>query len=93
MNEGVEKELFELFDFCGCGAPWEVVSYIKKYLTEIGKDWEERGNLKDDSAYWMAAYLCDAHGLTDHGTSVRAAWLTELGEEWLEKLKNYEGEE
>lgn len=93
MNESIEDEMCELFDFCGCGAPWEVVSYIKKYLTEISKDLEERGSLNEDAAYWMAAYLCDAYGLTEHGTCVHSAWLSELGKEWLEKLKNYEDEE
>lgn len=93
MNEDIEDEMCELFDFCSCGAPWKMVAYIKKYLTEISKDWGERGSLKEDAAYWMAAYLCDAHGLTEHGGSVGSAWLTELGKEWLEKLKSYKVEE
>lgn len=92
MSEDIEEEMCELFGFCGCGAPWEMVSYIKKYLTETSKDWGERNDLKADAAYWMAAYLCDAYGLTNHGGNVGSAWLTELGKEWLEKLKDYEEE-
>lgn len=89
MSE-VVNELFNLFDFCPCGAPWEVATYIRDYLTEISKDRDKRDNLKQDAAYWMAAYLCDAHGLTEHGGSVGGAWITEYGKWWLEKLKSYE---
>jgi hypothetical protein len=89
MSE-VINELFDLFGFCPCGAPWKVATYIREYLTEISKDLNKRVNLKQDAAYWMAGYLCDAHGLTEHGGSVGGAWLTDLGKEWLEKLKSYE---
>lgn len=90
MNE-VIKEMFDLFGFCSCGNPWKATEYIKKYLTEISKDMDKRGDLESDVAYWLTAYLCDAHGLTEHGGSVGGAWLTELGKEWLEKLKGFEG--
>ena len=88
--EEIEEDVMELFGFCGCGAPWEIVSYLKKYLDE-NKDWDNRGQLNVDVAYWLMAYLCDLHGLTEHGSSVGGAWLTDLGKEWLNRLSNYEG--
>ena len=92
-NDEIEDELFELFDFCHCGCPYIVTSYIKKYLREIKKDILERNELLEDEAYYLAAYLCDKHGLTDHGVSIRGAFLTDLGEKWLEKLERHKEEE
>lgn len=88
----IVEEFIQLFDFCGCGRPEKVMSYIRDYLSETNKDINKR-DMKDDAAYWMAAYLCDSKGLTEHGTSVAGAWLTDLGREWLEKLNKYEEEE
>ena len=92
-NEEIEDELFELFGFCHCGCPYIVTSCIKRYLREIKKDILERNELPEDEAYYLAAYLCDKHGLTDHGVSIRGAFLTDLGEKWLEKLEGHKEEE
>lgn len=87
-----EEEFIQLFGFCGCGRPEKVMLYIRDYLLEVSKDISKR-DMKDDAAYWMAAYLCDDKGLTEHGSSVAGAWLTDLGREWLEKLNKYKEEE
>lgn len=88
MNEAIEEEVMALFGFCGCGAPWKVVSYLKKYLDELEN---HTNQLEDDTTYFLMAYLCDKSGLTDHGSSVGSSWLTDLGKEWLIKLKDYKG--
>ena len=87
----LEDEIMHRLDFCGCGEPGRVVKCMREYLNAVAiDDFDDRGDrisdMLHDDAYLIMAYICDQHGLTDHGTSILGAWITRKGEEWLDLL-------
>ena len=49
------------------------------------------GHVCDDPLLQFMAYLLDDKGLTEHGTSINGAWLTDEGEVCLEVFNMYLG--
>lgn len=43
----------------------------------------------NDPAAYCTLTLCDRAGLLEHGSSIRGAWLTKLGKDYLACLKDY----
>jgi hypothetical protein len=85
--------------FCGCGDPdsaWETVrEYLECYekwgiachdgtCIDIAASYQPK---LETGADWIVAYVLDHAGLTEHGSNVRGAWLTEGGDEALAFLK------
>ena len=71
------------FAWCGCGDSPEIDAAMLDYLRRI-----ERSDYGDyeDIAYMLLAYMADARGWADHGTTIRCARLTEDGKEAMANL-------
>jgi hypothetical protein len=64
--------------FCGCGEPEKAWRWVLVYLTEL----ETRtAHVPTTGLEYIAVYLLNHLGITEHGTSVRGAFLTEAGKE------------
>lgn len=87
----IENEVMNMFGFCGCGNPEDIVENLHQYLIicKLRSDdrvpEEYKLNLSTD-IYRPYEYLADKAGLTDHGGSIGYAWITEKGDELLKKL-------
>lgn len=80
--------------WCGCGDIDEALALVLRYLQalytgqRVGQTWgptlREQAGI-DEDAWRLLSYVCDAAGWTEHGVSVRGAWLTEEGRHalWL----------
>ena len=67
---------------CSCGRPYIFVRQLYDYLKIA-----ENIGLPDDK-YIPYMYIADALGLTEHGSSVYGAWLTEKGKEIVKRVEN-----
>ena len=83
-----------MFQFCGCGTPEEAGRLILQSLKLIRDcnaekiTWKERDKQYPSEAWrYFMAYQLDNWGLTEHGTSVDSAWLTDKGIEVMEDLE------
>jgi hypothetical protein len=69
--------------FCGCGDP-EAASAALLRLLRLHPLYDHQDELRemvpDQGALYLLLYALDRHKLTDHGSSVAGAWLTEKGE-------------
>lgn len=73
LDQDGYNDSFELIlGVCGCIAD-VVADTIYKYLTDV--------DYTDFDA--MTAAMADTLGFTEHGGSVRSAWLTEAGKAWM----------
>lgn len=89
LNDKIEEEVCDLFDFSGCGAPHKLVIQLRDYLRYYSREDKENLEWCKDEWLWIA-YLCDREELTDHGSSIGYVWLTDKGKQWLNKLNRYE---
>ena len=80
-DELIDDIMLNMFDFCPCGTPDIFVNQLYKYLKLV-----EARTLPDDK-YIAYEYLADKVRLTDHGTSVLGAWLTDKGETLLKRME------
>ena len=85
-DEPIEDEVMRELGLCGCGDPWTFVRQLAEYLKNVRDrvPMYEGENLEKFIAYM---YLCDDRGLTEHGSSVLGAWLTDKGKELLKRLE------
>ena len=83
---------YEKLNWCGCGDPNMAKEVIKDYLEVVkakfdsNADFKEKFGVKfvyDDKLLLCLAYTLDAAGFTDHGSSIRGAWLTDEGKMFL----------
>lgn len=88
-DEGVshrsKKEYLQIsvLGFCGCGDGDAVMVYVKEFLEKLDRqDWGEY----EDMPYMFLCYWADDKGFTEHGTTVRCSWLTDLGKELLNDI-------
>lgn len=70
---------------CGCGDPEAVWAWVLAYLR--GMDGRVDAWKPETGPDYLAAYLLDDLGLTEHGTTIRASWLTPLGRQTLAFLE------
>lgn len=76
--------------FCGCGSPDVAWQWVLDYLARHGdEDAAKRWTAAETGPEWIAVYLMDHLDLTEHGTGIRGAWLTERGEEALAFLREH----
>lgn len=92
--------LYEVMGFCGCGEKFSSMADVRDYLMivnirheqsfEISRNiLEKRFGVKyvsDNSLLQFMAYTLDNNGLTDHGSSIDGAWLTDIGKKCLNIL-------
>lgn len=74
---------------CGCGNPELATAYLHRALRlfpayEHVAEWREL--VPDEGLRLLLAYQLDQRGLTDHGTYIDGAWLTEKGRGLLAAL-------
>lgn len=67
--------------FCGCGDPEAAWGWVLTYL--LGLKLHAPPNEPESGAEWVAIYLMDHLGMTEHGSCLHGAWLTDSGEEAL----------
>lgn len=82
MSEEFVNEIMDMFEFCGCGCPDCFVEQLYEYLKLV-----EKREIPDDK-YVAYMYLADNAGLTEHGSSVYGAWLSEKGKKLLKKMED-----
>ena len=86
-NKIVKYYYYERLNWCGCGLPETAVDTVAKFLeamaeTEIDnrhrklKEYFKVRFIEDDPLLLCLAYTMDGAGFTDHGSSIRWAWLT-----------------
>ena len=92
---------FQKLGVCGCGNPLPVLALLRELL-EVGdlrrRDrWDESTQRLDaalpgyeSALHWLPLYWLDHAELSEHGGGVRGYWLTELGEQTLEYLRENE---
>lgn len=72
---------------CGCGDPEAVWAWVLAYLTE--RNALDGGWRPKTGTDYLAVYLLDDLGLTEHGATIRVAWLTDTGRECLAFLEEH----
>ena len=94
---------YEKLDWCGCGDPDSAKITVRDFLWALHVDigsWEKREErfhekfgVKDvygNNLLLCLAYTLDAAELTEHGSSIGGAWLTEEGKMFLWLLEQNE---
>lgn len=91
---------------CGCtdetvGSIRDYLDAVRIHHDKAAGGWEaghrlleekfHHGHVCDDPLLQFMAYLLDDKGLTEHGTSINGAWLTDEGEVCLEVFNMYLG--
>lgn len=94
----LEEEFWAMLGFCCCGQPDQLIPLFVNYLRFCGMDSDKKGRAVGwekgayrDNLTMLIAYVCDKEELTDHGTGIGWAWLTEKGGEWLALLSQVYG--
>ena len=77
--------------FCGCGNSEEVWEWVHSYLEMLhGRvDGERPAWMPESGPEYLAAYVLDHIGLTEHGISIHYPWLTTSGIEALAFLNEH----
>ena len=80
--------------FCGCGDPdaaWgEVLKELERLVAVHKQGFDKQEAEPERSGLWyILAYLLDFVGLTEHGSTIHYAWLTDEGTAALEFLQKY----
>lgn len=75
------------FNFCGCGDSIRVLEWMCGELRKVDK--REFPNYDEEPQRHFALYVFDAADFIEHGTSIRCAWLTEKGKEWLQDAEEW----
>lgn len=76
--------------FCGCGNPEEACRALHDLLVlhPLYENQEAlRRLLPNEGSRQFMLYILDAMGLTEHGTSVNGAWLSDKGQAVLAALR------
>ena len=98
MEECENFFYYEKLNWCGCGSPEVAKRVVRDYLEAASlKSDEKREALKkrfgfdhvyDNELLLCLAYAVDAAELTEHGSSIGGAWLSDEGKMFLWLLKN-----
>lgn len=80
-------------DLCGCGtnAHWEIVLKLLEMAEDHDKNGSFYGPDGSELATWIefGAKVLDSWDLTEHGTGIGGAWLTDEGKLLLEFLRDF----
>lgn len=95
----VQRFYYEELNWCGCGCPGEVLTFMRDVLQAINnrsENWTDETNAKifelvprDTALGTSYLYMLDAHGLLEHGGSIGGSWLTDKGKDILKMLNSY----
>ena len=88
MNKENEEIFADMFRVCSC-ADTEAVAKTLIRVLEFASDnvGQYHKLFDDDGAYYLIAGQLERNDLIEHGVSIRCAWITEKGKEFLTKLK------
>jgi hypothetical protein len=79
--------------FCGCGSPHSAAASLLKLL-RLHPLYDHRRELEvllpDKGIQHLVLYMLDCFDLTEHGSSVGGAWLTDKGKAVMEALAGEE---
>jgi len=80
------------FGACGCSDLEAMISVVKDLLEWMSENIMERQGYEklfngNEGVFYLLAGRLDSLGFSEHGTSIRCAWLTEKGKEFLSALK------
>ena len=91
MNEIIENKLIDMFGICNCAEIDLVVKTLIRFL-----EWAESVErddyntlYKDAGIYYLIAGMCEKNDLIQHGVSIRCAFISPKGKEFLTLLKQY----
>jgi hypothetical protein len=103
LDDLTDEIQVELFGFCGCGQPEENIIFIMGGLDLIsrhhktGKPYDKghydlwnKESLEYFKTYQIQSffhYWADSMDLTEHGGGIGGSWLTDKGEDVLERLR------
>ena len=101
----IQAFLYNEFGACGCSDLEAMINVVKCLLEWMSENIMERQGYEklfngNEGVFYLLAGRLDSLGLSEHGTSIRCAWLTEKGKEFLsalqtitaEQIENCEGE-
>lgn len=81
--------------FCGCGSPEAAAAAVLRLL-RLHPLYEHRADFEawiaDEGIEYFLLYWLDRNELTEHGTSVGGAWLTDRGKALLDALAREEAD-
>lgn len=92
-------EIYNEFEWCGCGQPNAVLERVKEVLglLQDTKNWDyiNKLMLEDErpDLYYTFFYMLDRVELIQHGSGIHFSWLTEKGKDFLLGLNLYTIEE
>jgi len=85
---------YGVFKFCGCGNPEDFTKDILEFLKWSGSEGDAKyksekfpSGCYTSDYYFLMGYLCDAARLTEHGSGLGWAWLTDKGRKWVDLLE------
>ena len=90
---------YELIGICGCGMPEKAMIQVRNYLRCVSDhfDWDKREaefqkyfgctSVYDNPLLLFMAYILDEKELTEHGSGIGGAWISELGKMCLTVLE------
>lgn len=73
--------------FCGCGEPETVWTWVRDYLAFLRPGSGGWPFKPETGPEYLAVYILDHLELTDHGSTIRCPFLTDVGEEVLAFLE------
>lgn len=93
-HESMADFLGSVLGLCGCAEEEPTLDRVHDVLDAIeGQRFDEFRALlrfdEDPAAFYLATCLLDVRGLVEHGTSIRAGWLTDDGRLYLEMLREW----
>lgn len=89
--------IYDKLGYCGC-ADKDPLLLIRKVLEfadrKAQKEWHTFDKFvndvchSDENVAYCLLFLCENAELMEHGTSIRGVWLTEIGYQFLDFIKN-----
>jgi len=96
-TQDIHAFLFNVFGGCGCSELTPMVDTIKELLAWAGSDGMERTKWTrlgyNAGAYYILMGIMDNADLIDHGSAIRAPFLTDKGKSFLNALNKFAVEE
>lgn len=94
----IQAFFYNEFGACGCSDLEAMINVVKDLLEWMSENIMERqgyeklfnGNV---GVFYLLAGRLDSLGFSEHGTSIRCAWITEKGKEFLNALKTISAEQ
>lgn len=94
----IQAFFYNEFGACGCSNLEAMINVVKDLLEWMSENIMERQGYEklfngNEGVFYLLAGRLDSLGFLEHGTSIRCAWLTEKGKEFLNALKTITAEQ